>query len=60
VPNLPQAEKSFWTHVIVLLGNVDQVEAPFDTFGDSFNLGARLVHGLRRMYNGHGNHFRHT
>jgi hypothetical protein len=40
VPNVPQAQKSFWTHVIVLLGNMDQVEAHFDPFGDSFNLGA--------------------
>jgi hypothetical protein len=35
------ARKSFWTHLIVLLGDVNQVEAHFDSFGDSFNSGAR-------------------
>jgi hypothetical protein len=33
--------KSFWTHLIVLQGNVDQAEAALDPFGDSVNLGAR-------------------
>jgi hypothetical protein len=42
------------TQPMVLLGNVGQVEARFSLFGDSINLGARLVHGLRRMYHGHG------
>jgi hypothetical protein len=42
---------------MVLLGNVGQLEARFSLFGDSINHGARLVHGLRRMYHGHGNHF---
>jgi hypothetical protein len=39
--------KSFWTHVIVLLGDVDQVKAHFDMFGDSSNFDARKVHSLR-------------
>jgi hypothetical protein len=30
-----------WTHPIVLLGDVGQVEASFNPFGDSVNLGAR-------------------
>jgi hypothetical protein len=30
-----------------LLGDVGQVEARFNLFGDSVNLGTRLVHGLR-------------
>jgi hypothetical protein len=30
-------------HLIVLLGDVDQAEAHFDLFGDSFNFGARKV-----------------
>jgi hypothetical protein len=33
-----------------LLGDEAQVEARFDTFGDSPTLDARLVLGLRRMY----------
>jgi hypothetical protein len=33
--------KSFWAHLIVLLGDVGQVEARFVPFGDSVNLGAR-------------------
>ena len=43
-----------------LLGDVDQVEARFVPFADNFNLGARQVHGLRRMYHGHGNCFGRT
>jgi hypothetical protein len=35
------AQKSFWTHLIVLLGDINQVEAHFNSFGDSFNSGAR-------------------
>jgi hypothetical protein len=34
-------QKSFWTHLIVLLGDVNQVEAHFGSFGNSFNSGAR-------------------
>jgi hypothetical protein len=34
---------------MVLLGDVDQVEAHFGPFGDSVNLSARWVHDLRRM-----------
>jgi hypothetical protein len=34
-------QKSFWMHLIALLGDVDQVEAHFDLFGDSFNLSER-------------------
>ena len=45
---------------MVLLGVVSHVEARFDPFGGSVSLGARLVHDLRRMYVGHGNHFGHT
>jgi hypothetical protein len=33
-----------------LLGDVGHVEARFGPFGDSANLDARYVHGLRRMY----------
>jgi hypothetical protein len=36
-------------HPMVLLGDVGQVKAHFGLFGDSVNLVARWVHGLRRM-----------
>jgi hypothetical protein len=39
--NVPRAWKSLWAHPMVLLGDVCQVEAPFDRFGDSVNLGTR-------------------
>jgi hypothetical protein len=39
--NVPYAQKSFWTHLMVLLGDVGQVEAYFSMFGDSVNLTAR-------------------
>jgi hypothetical protein len=32
--------------------HMDQVEADFDLFVDSYNLGARKVHDLRLMYSG--------
>jgi hypothetical protein len=35
---------------MVLLGDIGQVENHFRLFGDSTNLDARMVHGLRRMY----------
>jgi hypothetical protein len=38
VPNVPLAQKSFWTHPMVLLGDEAQVEARFTPFGDSANL----------------------
>ena len=40
-PNVPSAQKSFWTHPLVLLGDEAQVEACFDLFGESANLDAR-------------------
>jgi hypothetical protein len=42
---------------MLLLGDEAQVEACFGPFGDSANLYARYVHGLRRMYHKLGNHF---
>jgi hypothetical protein len=33
-----------------LLCDVDHVESHFGLFRDSVSVGARLVHGLRRMY----------
>jgi hypothetical protein len=40
----------FWTHLMVLLADGAQVEAPFGLFGDSANLDIRLVHVLCRTY----------
>jgi hypothetical protein len=40
-PNIPKAQKSFWTHQVVLLDDEAQVEARFSSFGDSVNLDAR-------------------
>ena len=39
--DIPLAQKSFWTHLMVPLGDVAQVEAHFGQFGDSANLDAR-------------------
>jgi hypothetical protein len=35
---------------MVLRGDEAQLDARFFLFGDSVNVGARLVHGLRQMY----------
>ena len=45
---------------MVLLGDEVQVEARFSPFGDSVNLDARQVPGLRRTYRRLGDHFGHT
>jgi hypothetical protein len=45
---------------MILLSVVAQVEAQFGPFGDSANLNARYVHGLRRMYQRLKNQIRHT
>ena len=45
---------------MVLLGYEAQVEARFDLLGESANLDAREVHGLRRTYHRLSNHFRRT
>ena len=41
VLNEPYTQKSFWTHMIVLLGEEDQVQTQFGPFGDSANIDAR-------------------
>ena len=38
---IPQVQKSFWTHPIELLGDVGHVESHFSPFGDSANVDAR-------------------
>jgi hypothetical protein len=40
-PNVPQAQKSFWTHLMIRLGDETQVEACFGLYDDSDNLDAR-------------------
>ena len=47
--DVPQAQKSFWTHPVVPLGDEAQVEPHFSPFKDIANLDARQVYGLRRM-----------
>jgi hypothetical protein len=48
------------THPMILLGDEALVDAHFGPFGDSANLNARWVHGLRRTYHRLRNHFRRT
>jgi hypothetical protein len=59
-PNVPQAQKSFWTHPMELLDDVDRVESGFAPFGDSVSVGARYVHGLRQTYHSRRNRFGRT
>ena len=40
-PNVPSAQKSFWSHPMVLLGDEAQARARFSPFGDSANVDAR-------------------
>ena len=40
-PNVPSAQKSFWTQPIVPLGDEAEVEARLGPFGHSANLDAR-------------------
>jgi hypothetical protein len=45
---------------MVLLGDVGQVEAHFDPFGDSLISALDRYMVLGRMYHGYGNNFGHT
>jgi hypothetical protein len=47
-------------HPMELLEDEAQVEARFGPFGDSANVDARYVHGLRRTYHRLRNYFRCT
>ena len=40
MPNIPEAQKSFWMHTMELLGGVGHVESHFGLFGDSVRVGA--------------------
>ena len=55
VLNVPQAWKSFLSHLMKPLGNVGNVESRFSPFGGSVNLSASLGNGLCRMYHMLGN-----
>jgi hypothetical protein len=46
-PNVPVDQKSFWMHLMKLLGDVGHLESHFDLFGDSISVGARQMHGWR-------------
>jgi hypothetical protein len=48
--NIPQSQKSFWTHPIEYLGDVGHVESQFGPFRDSVSIGVRKVHGWRQTY----------
>jgi hypothetical protein len=39
--NVPSAQKSFWMHAMVLLGDKAQVKARFGLFGNCANLDVR-------------------
>ena len=41
MPNVPEAQKSFWTHPMELLGDVGHVESRLSPFADSVSVGAR-------------------
>jgi hypothetical protein len=41
VPNVPQAQKSFWTRLMELQIDVGHVESRFGPFGDIVGVGAR-------------------
>jgi hypothetical protein len=49
---VPLPQKSFWTHLMELLGNLSPMESRFGPFGDSANLDAGLVHSLRETSKG--------
>jgi hypothetical protein len=45
-PNVPWEQKSFWPHLMDLLGDVGQMEAHFGLFEHSVNIHVRWLHGL--------------
>jgi hypothetical protein len=59
-PYILQAQKSFWTRTIELLGDLGHVGSRFNLFVDSTNLATRLVQGFRRTYHKLKNHFGRT
>jgi hypothetical protein len=57
-PCIPKAQKSFWTQLMVLLGDKAQVDGWFSLFGDSASLNARRMHNFHWTYRRLRNHFR--
>jgi hypothetical protein len=53
VPNVPQAQKSFWTHTMELLGEVGHVESHFGLFGDCVSVSAGHSIGSEIVLNAH-------
>jgi hypothetical protein len=47
------AQKSFWTHPVVLQHDEAKVESRFGPLADSANVDVRLVHSLHRTYHRH-------
>jgi hypothetical protein len=43
------AQKLFWMHRMVLLGDEARMEARFGLLGNIVSFSARLVHGLRQI-----------
>jgi hypothetical protein len=41
VPNITEAQKSFWTHPMEVLGDVSHEGPRFGPFGDSVSVSAR-------------------
>jgi hypothetical protein len=50
VPNVPRAQKSFWTHMMELLGDVGHVESRFGPCGDSVSVFALNVPQARKSF----------
>ena len=50
MPNVLEAQKSFWMHSMVPLVDEAQMESRFGPLEDRANLDARLEHGLLRTY----------
>jgi hypothetical protein len=59
-PNVPEAQKSFCTHPMVLLGDKAQVEACFGLFGDSVTSSQDMCTVCAERTIGLENHFGHT
>jgi hypothetical protein len=49
-----------FTHSRILVGDEAQVDARFGLYGDTANLDARYVHGLRQTYHRLRSHFGRT
>jgi hypothetical protein len=41
VPDVPQTQKSFWSHLMELLGDVGHVESHCGLSGENVSIGAR-------------------